>query len=371
MRRIVKARVKRLTLLSRGANLMPTLYKALSGDQGEFQLVSLTKGNELGELTNVVYVPNRLDGHQDYMTKEAVKDMAHAAARDGVEIDLFHDGKALSKDQAFVAEHFLINKGDTRFQDWKDVEGNPVDLEGAYATVVKILDPALRERVKSGELAQVSFEGPATVVVEKAQDATPPGWLKTLLKAIGIGQTNDPQETDEMNKTEIEALVATAVAKALEAVKPAEGAPAPEAKVDLTDLKAVKKHLEALEAAAGPDLTDPVAVKKHLEKLELETLKKGVDFGDPQQVADYLEKLEIAKGLDAEDEDEDEDVDDVDAIEDPQILKARLKKARSRSNRDPAGNESVDMFKGLAPKTAKQLAAGDRMAAFINGDPKN
>jgi hypothetical protein len=355
MRRIVKARVKRLTLLSRGANLMPTLYKALSGDQGEFQLVSLTKGNELGELTNVVYVPNRIDGHGDYMTKEAVKDMAHAAARDGVEIDLFHDGKALSKDQAFVAEHFLVNKGDTRFQDWKDVEGDPVDLEGAYATVVKILDPALRERVKSGELAQVSFEGPATVVVEKAQDATPPGWLKTLLKAIGIGQTNDPQETDEMNKTEIEALVATAVAKALEAVKPAEGAPAPEAKVDLTDLKAVKKHLE---------------------KLELETLKKGVDFGDPQQVADYLEKLEIAKGLD-EDEDEDEDEDDeidgddVDAIEDPQILKARLKKARSRSNRDPAGNESVDMFKGLSPKMAKQLAAGDRMAAFINGDPKN
>jgi hypothetical protein len=117
-------------------------------------------------------------------------------------------------------------------------------------------------------------------------------------------------------------------------------------------------------------------VKKHLEKLELETLKKGVDFGDPQQVADYLEKLEIAKGLD-EDEDEDEDEDDeidgddVDAIEDPQILKARLKKARSRSNRDPAGNESVDMFKGLSPKMAKQLAAGDRMAAFINGDPKN
>ena len=245
MRRIVKARAKRITLLAAGANLMPTVYKALDkGDGGQFELTALSKATEQGELLNVVYVPDTVDGHGDWMTKDAVKDMAHAATRDGMEIDLYHDGKILSKDDIFVAESFLINKADDRFQGWKDVEGKPVDLEGAFATVIKANDPKLRERIRSGELAQVSFEGPATVEASKAADDTPPNWITKLLKALGLGAISTSPDTEDMNKQETEALIEEAIKKAL---KPDEK-PAPKApEVDLKDPVAVRKHLKQLE----------------------------------------------------------------------------------------------------------------------------
>ncbi len=372
MREIIKARVVVISLLPAGANKMPTLYKG-DGDDGRFETLALTKTTEEGELLNVVYVPNRKDAHDDFMSKAAVKDMAHAAARDGVEIDIKHDGKVLDKKDIFVAEHFLVNKGDTRFQNWKDVDGKDVDLEGAYATVIKINDDGLRARVKSGELAQVSFAGPATVRAVKSAD-DPVGILSKLLKALGLGASSTTET--EMKDSEIEALVTTSVEKALKAVDKAKtaadkaaadaktAAATPKAvELDLTDPVAVKKHLTALEDAKGPDLTDPVAVKAHLEKLEKAELKKDVNFDDPKAVADYLEK--ITPGEDADEDDEDED--DLSHVD--EVTKARLKKAERRSNRDPSDAKDAkeeDIYKAFDKKQRGELEAGSRMAKFIN-----
>lgn len=370
MREIIKARALIISLLPAGANKMLTVYKG-DGADGRFETLALTKATEEGELLNVIYVPDTPDAHGDFMSKAAVKDMAHAAARDGVQIDIKHDGKVLDKKDVFVAEHFLINKGDTRFQNWKDVDGKDVDLEGAYATVIKINDEGLRARVKSGELAQVSFAGPATVKAVKSADDDD-SLLTKLLKAIGLGalSTSDTADT-EMKDSEIEALVTTSVEKALKAVadkadatkvdaaKAADAAKADATKLDLTDPVAVKKHLTALEDAKGPDLSDPVAVKAHLAKLEKAELKKGVDFDDPKAVADYLEKITP----DETDED-DEDEDDLSHVD--EVTRARLKKAEQRSNRDPSDAKDENIYKGFEKKQRGELEAGSRMAAYIN-----
>ena len=384
IKQIIKARARVLSLLPKGANLMPTVYKSREGDFGDsFQVVGLMKeGPEEGELLNVVYVPDMPDAHGHWMTKAAIKDMAHAAGRDGMEIDLYHDGKKLGPEQAFIAEQFLVNKGDTRFQGWKDDAGRDVNLEGAFATVMKIEDPALRERVKKGELAQVSFEGPA--LIEKSReggdDGTIKTLLKTLLKAVGLG-THDTNETEpEMKKEEIEALVAEAVQKALKPAdqKPKDGDNTPD--VDLNDVASVKKHLADLEEAKGPDLSDIDAVKKHLAKLEAESLRKGVDFNDPKQVTAYLEKLQKAQGEDADtDTDTDTDGDegddseifddgDEDLADVPDAVKKRLQAAERRSNRTPSAKdtEEKELYKGFSPKIASQMRAGSRMAAYIN-----
>lgn len=402
MREIIKARALRITLLKAGANLLPTIYKSLEGKpdgEGEFQVIALSKaGEEEGELLNVIVAPDRPDGHKDWMSKAAVKEMAHSAARDGVEIDLYHDGKNLTKEQAYVAESFLVQETDPRFHDWEDADGEPVgSLEGAYATIMKVDDPDLRSRIKSGELAEVSFEGPALVRASKAKEDTPPTWLTKLLKALGLGSSPNP-DPEDMNKQDTEALFTAMLEKALEK-KPDPTPAEPKAStvdltdpialkkhlqkledeaVDLKDPVALKKHLQKLEDEATPDLTDPAAIKKHLEKLEAVELRKGVDFGDAKQVETYLTKLQKAQGIEDDADEDDEDFGDNEVFEDElalsegdtqeiKALKQRTRKAEKRSNREPDTAE-VNLFKGMDPKRAKQIQIGRKMADFINGD---
>jgi hypothetical protein len=313
-RRIKKAKIEFISLVPAGANKMPVLYK----DDGMVEIETLVKASsDLGELTAVVYAPEHRDSQGDIASAEVVKDMAYDAARRGVEIDLRHDGKAVGRERAFVAESFLVAKGDERFQGWKDRDGKQVDLTGAWATVIKIEDPELRQLYRDGKWGGVSMAGQAEVIETEKADGdgeTPPSWFHkaftTALRAIGLGGTPTEEDID-MKKDELQEIL----------------------KQDRADL------VKDITAALGDTLAKALAKDA------------PADDADDQPADD---QASVAKGDDGDDE-----------LERLRAENARLRKAVP-SNREE-GDDADIAVDGLSKEDAAAWERGVQIAKYLNG----
>lgn len=160
-RRIKRAEVKRLALCKRGKNGLQTLYKS----DGTAEFATLTKGDiEKGELLSVVWPKGLADDDGDFSdTKEAIDSIMSSLIANGGAMDIEHDGVILDRDAVQITEVFEIQSNDPRFSEWKDYEGNPVDVTGGAAARIQINDPDLRTAYRDGEWDGVSLFGPAAV----------------------------------------------------------------------------------------------------------------------------------------------------------------------------------------------------------------
>lgn len=319
---------------------MPVLYK--SDGTVEFATVAKATDEDAGELTCVVYPVERADADNHLASAEVIKQMAHDFQREGGQIDVRHNGKAVSKDQAYVAENFIVQKGDPRFEGFQDYDGNAVDTDGAWATVIKIDDPELRRLYREGEWNGVSMFGTGLLEVSKA-DEDAPGWFRKFLSTVGLGAAlNNPSPQEiEMNKQELEEVFEKQFSKLTDTIAKAltkEDAPAPEPKAD------VKKEDTV-------DLTDADAVRAHLASLE----KEDLDLTDADAVREHLAKLEKAEA-------EADDGDDSDEVKE---LKAKLRKAESASKQG-TGADITEVVEGFSKEGTEALAIGRRMAEFNN-----
>lgn len=257
-RRITYAKVTHVSLVSRGANKMPVLLK--SAGRVEFNLLFKAAGEE-GLLHALVYVPEEngsVDTEGDVAPRKVVKQMAHDFIANGAHLDVEHDLQVLSAEQASVAETFLVQKGDPRFQGWVDNYGEAVDATDAWGMVIKVSDPGLRKAIKDGQIAGVSLFGLAEV--------------EPIAKSTSI--------LENMNEAELKALLDARDAKLLEAITKAVAAkaatPAGETPTPAPAAKPVVKF--------EGNLTDAAAVAAHKEKLFLASL----DTSNPED----LTKLE-------------------------------------------------------------------------------
>lgn len=201
-RRIKRADIRFISLCPRGKNQMPVIYKS----DGTVQFDTLIKATEdAGEITAVVYAPEVRDSDGDIASAEVIKEMAYGYAMRKGSVDIIHDGKAVTPDRAFTAENFLIQKGDDRFKDWKDYSGNPVDVTGGWAVVIKVNDAALRADYKAGKWNGVSMGGTGEIEVEKADDSS---FVHKIIKGLadliaGKPGTSTPPGDDDMNEQEL------------------------------------------------------------------------------------------------------------------------------------------------------------------------
>ena len=368
MRRITKARIKFLSLCPKGANRLPVLYK----EDGAFEIQSIVKAtdsfDEKGELLCVVYAPELRDSQGDIADANVIKEMMYAAAKEGMALDVRHDGKALSKEQAFVAESFIVQKSDPRFTDTKDYEGNAVDVAGSWATVIKIDDPELRQLYRKGEWQGVSMAGVGHVQMEKA-DSAATKLLQSLAGLLGLKNSGDIDMTgDELkkaladNNTELAKTLGETIVKALKPADP----PAPATKDD--------KGLTAPIFKGDPTkLEDVEAHEKALAQYEL---TKSVDWTKPESVAAYKAKLaEISKaasdGKDAGDgkgaDDGKQETDEVKKLRlEKENAERRLAEVQKRSNQSATDPTNASLTK----EDQECLAAAKAMTAYLNKDHK-
>lgn len=311
MRRIKSAQITHIALCPRGKNRMPVLYKA---DDSTAQFETLIRASDdAGELTAVVWTPDVPDVDGDFADRSVVKQMAYGFNRDHRQLDLRHDGKTLDKSRAYVAENFIVAKGDERFADWKDYDGTPVNLEGAWAVVIKIDDPELRRAYRNGAWNGVSMFGPAVMeTVSKTADERVfermtqgvkqmnPEQMLALAKSITDGVT---QGIANLLKSQSDAAEAARVAK--EAADKAAAPKAPTAPVFQGDM-ASKEDREAflLEVRAfelnkaiaeGKSASEIAELFKALDEVEPSDEAAGIKKSDAPEVKELKRKLAKAE----------------------------------------------------------------------------
>lgn len=397
-RRITKAKITHISLVPRGANQMRVVYKS-DTDTAEFDtLIKDDMLEEHGELTAIVYAPEVVDSQGDVASADVIKEMAYEFAKSGLgSIDLKHDGKDLSRNDAWVAESFLVSKSDAkgRFSEVTDYSGQKVDLTGAWAVVIKIDNPDLRQLYRDGKWDGVSMFGNATVKAA-SEDSKPAGVLKALAKALGLAgddieegpeaPTGEPEMAiteadikkmlDERDTTLVQALTKSMSdmlsrsqhsADILKAAGVTES-DSPEVVNLKVELHKAKQGDNADETGTGtqvsksglpkPEFKGDASDEAAVEKFEYEVAKweilKEMDSSDPKSVKQTnaaLAKLDEQYG-DLGDEDEE-----------TTSLRHRLTKAERRSNL-PADNDGIRLSK----EDREAFAAAAEMAARANGD---
>lgn len=181
-KKIIYAEIDFISLCPAGANRLPAIYK----DDDTVELNPISKFDaEKGLLLNVVYAPLMKDSQGDFADADVIEQMAHgfmARLDKDKGVDVRHNNNALPRNRAAVVESFIIQKGDERFADFKDADGETVDVTGGWATVIKIDDPELRKLYADGEWQGVSMGGRAAREIVKEEDTE--SILRRVLKSF-------------------------------------------------------------------------------------------------------------------------------------------------------------------------------------------
>lgn len=343
-RRLKNAKITHVSLVKRGRNKMPVVMK--SG--GRFELETIVKAQ--GDLLHaLVYVPERADTDGDVASREEVRKMAHAFLSNGGNIDIEHDLQPLGPEKVQIAETFVVQKGDPRFDGMLDYQGDPVDAEGSWAMILKLLDPGLKSAAARGELNGVSMFGHAEVEQLAKED------------------TADEQLTEDdepMKPEEIQQIVEATTAAVVKAIKPPEAAPKP----------ATPETPKAPERVKPVFKGDPRDTKA-LAKFQEECLLASLDLSDSEDMATWqahLVKVQKAEGKDGEgSENENEGGEAGELRQQIAALNARLDKV-SKSSAVPAGSGKGDekdadpKLTGLKKGEGEPYARGRSIAAQIN-----
>lgn len=313
MRRIKRANVRFISLVPRGANQLPVIYKSEDAQGNNLEISLLTKAaasfDEDGVIYACVYSPELRDSQGDIADATVIKEMAYDAMKQGVEIDIRHGEKPVTKDQAHIAESFIIQTGDPRFSGMMTYNGTPVDVTGGWGVAIKVDDPILRKGYRDKTWNGVSMGGRAQIELEKFDDEL----LGRLSKLI----RGPLSEDTDMTKDELEAALtksndalaiklAKAIADAINTV-PAkkDGETAPVKKTEVPALKSdatieeIKKYRVQIAKASifdKTDWSDSVAADNALDQLT--ALEKTLESSDGK---DGLKPAEIAAGIKKED----------------------------------------------------------------------
>lgn len=297
-RRLKKGHVNFISLVPRGANQLPVMYKS-EGDNFTFQNLVKTMTEE-GELLSIVYTPEHRDSDGDIADAEVIKQMAYDAQKaGGVDIDIRHDGKALPREDAYVAETFIVQKGDKRFEGLKDYSGNEVDPEGAWAVIIKIENEDLRKQYRDGLWNGVSMGGTGAFSIEKGEDSDDPeleGRLLSMfpgLEKMKAPKTQNPNKENTMTKEEVEKIVKEAIVASKESDNQT---PEQIAKQEALEKEACLKKQGIKKPVFRGKLTDETALRKHQRDVELYQAASECDFEKAESIAEYRETVtEIKK----------------------------------------------------------------------------
>jgi len=383
LRRIKKAKITFISLCPKGVNKLPVIYKE---EDNSLVLNPIVKAGddftEKGELLVIAYPSEKVDSQGDIASKGVVKAMAYDYMKCGGQIDIRHDGKALGRDQIFIAENFMVQKGDPRFSGLTDYEGNEVDATDSWGLVLKVEDENLRKLYNNGDWAGVSIFGSAEFEkpdgVNKAEQI-----LQDLISKMNPKEPEHTQEdifmtitkedlkeiftaqTEAIGKTVADAIEKARVpteAEKLEKLKTFAkelGIEIPDSTKPTKPVKTSKVEKEEEDLSKAPvfsgDPTDAEALTEHTFQLKQYELRKDVDWEDADSVSQYGEAL-------AELQKEDEEASG----------KKRKKPAASKDPKKTISKDTEsDFFDAeLSKEEIEGLAAGEEVAKIFAEENK-
>ena len=349
-RRIKKARCSIISLCPRGKNKTKALFKSDDGEPlQEFAAAVQMRKSAEGLLDILVYVPDQEDSEGDIANRAVIQDIAHnfIPCMEGSGIDILHSLEPLSEEDAHICETSIIQKGDPRYADATDDDGNPIDPEGSWGVTIKLDNPAVRSLYETEGWHGASMYGAMIV-----QPLTKSDFTTAMASRLG---TPNPQETDmneekfaEMLKS-FGATITSALAKSLEGLKPAEKTePKPEVK-DVIEFTGDANKLEDIEA--------------HEEVL----FKANLDFGKSEDLAKWKAYV-LKKAVDSKDESDD----NADAGEGTELTMAKarvaeLEKASKQGTDDVQTSDNAEVKMSKGRKLGQEIAQGLMKAQQSHG----
>jgi hypothetical protein len=268
----------------------------------------------------------------------AIKSMAYSHARNGSKLDLRHDEKPLTKDQAYVAESFIIQKSDPRFADLVDDEGQKVDATGGWGAVIKLEDPALKSSYEFEGWAGVSLYGDAMVEYLKSDEE------KVITRLLS--QSKEKVRMDESKVLEL-------IKKALE--------PISGALEKLTKVKKEEPVIKKEEELKAPIFKDDPTCKEDVSAFQKElkkyNLMKSVDWQNPEEVGKILLAIDKA-------DEKDKKLSKEDSGKEIERLKAEIAKVEKASKQDPVDPKDP---KDEPSEDARLFKIGKEAGKYVNG----
>lgn len=318
-RRIKKARITHLSLCPRGKNRLPVLFKSddeTGNLEVEFQTI-LKSNEEEGTITAIVWPAEMPDSVGDIASAEVVKEMSYGFMRELASgkggLDIRHNLETIDPEDAFIAESFIIQKGDPRFAGILDRDNAPIDPTGAWATVIKLDSEELRAEYRSGKWDGISMYGQALVepvaktdfdlemvasrvfdamgdrLARKIRDGEIDVDEKKLLDLLAARDTT-LLATIKKEVTDIVAAGATAAATASPGVTTAPVVAAVPAVAPV-----VKSEPEGIEVVApilkSADIGNSEKLAQYQSELHRYKLAKMVNWDDPKSIGEYQEAL--------------------------------------------------------------------------------
>lgn len=282
MAKLTDLSVSFLSLVKTPATGKGLTLKAADGERpAAFDLV--IKNDDMMRAYGVVYAPDQEDAHGDTADADTIRKAQAEFMREGrlKNIDTEH---SFTSEMAYVAESWLVRKGDPLFPD---------EPEGSWAVGIQIGDPDLWRQLKSGELTGISLAGIARMEPGPDDPAHPrytekdaaPGWVERFIKALTGVNPQEPVEETDMTKDEVQALVGETLKSVLpdalkDAMKTAGGPPAQEepTEVEKAVAAALKAHgIEPKEPAAGEGEGDQTDIQKAVDEAVTKALGTKVD----------------------------------------------------------------------------------------------
>ncbi|MGH1330768.1 MAG: XkdF-like putative serine protease domain-containing protein [Paracoccaceae bacterium] len=282
MAKLTDLSVSFLSLVKTPATGKGLTLKAADGERpAAFDLV--VKNDDMMRAYGVVYAPDQEDAHGDTADADTIRKAQAEFMREGrlKNIDTEH---SFTSEMAYVAESWLVRKGDPLFPD---------EPEGSWAVGIQIGDPDLWKQLKSGELTGISLAGIARMEPGPDDPAHPrytekdaaPGWVERFIKALTGVNPQEPVEETDMTKDEVQALVGETLKSVLpdalkDAMKTAGDPPAKEEPTEVEKAVAavLKAHgIEPKEPAAGEGEGDQTDIQKAVDEAVTKALGTKVD----------------------------------------------------------------------------------------------
>lgn len=242
-----------------------------SGMVGQALCKFVEAPGEEGLLYSLILVPDRVDRHGHWVSKEDTRAACHSWGSEGCPMDLNHGeefgGKALTKSQVAAVENLIIQPGDERFKDIT-IDGEVVDPVGAWGTIVELRDEELKAKARAGKLNELSLYSPPGQFELVDEDLPTPG---------GDQETMSDEKLDTITK-QLGDLTGS-IAGLVKALTPPE--------------KKEEEKKEEVKQEAAPDLTDLAVIAKMARDQEIVKLQKQFHIGDAakQDLLGYRDAL--------------------------------------------------------------------------------
>ncbi|NCT26525.1 phage portal protein [Bacillus subtilis subsp. subtilis] len=300
-RELVNAKITHVSYVDKAANQKQFFFMK-SEKQPDFQKEIKVLAKEADEqklVYGIVYEPDTVDAHGDFMTAAEIEKAAHGFLKDAREIDKQHDfhGGVGEVVESYVAPADFEMNGETI-------------KKGSWVLVTKASEEVW-EQIKKGEITGYSMAGTAETIEKQekkpvSQEKTDEKGLFNLLKNFFMGK--DQQSYDEpvtkagrkfsaSNLQEIK-NAHTALGNLLSQVETEEEEKEMTSEEVTKSIQAalepIEKRLADLEKEEDPKKRDKEKTEEAAEK-EAEKLKKAITDA-VQPLADRIEAIEKSRG---------------------------------------------------------------------------